>query len=70
MKEGEVINISGNFVIYSSLLPHAVSDKSHYRTADCFTLSLTLTSFHRVFYFEILHYIQVTHDNFNYKVSD
>lgn len=36
MKETEVINISGNFVIYSSLLPYLVSDLSHYLTAGLF----------------------------------
>lgn len=38
MKETEVINISGNFVIYSSLLPYPVSDPSHYLTAGLFYL--------------------------------
>lgn len=36
MKETEVINISGNFVFYSSLLPYLVSDLSHYLTAGLF----------------------------------
>lgn len=38
MKETVVINISGNFVIYSSPLPLLVSDPSHYLTAGLFYL--------------------------------
>lgn len=51
MKETEVINISGNFVIYSSLLPYLVSDLSHYLTAGLFYLlaQLSVVPRHSVF---------------------
>lgn len=56
MKETEVINISGNFVIYSSFLPYLVSDLSHYFTAGLYYLLAHIsvvprhTVFHAAFY--------------------
>lgn len=46
MKEAEDINISGNFVIYSSLHAYLVSHRLIISQPDCFTDLLTFLLFH------------------------
>lgn len=57
MKETEVINISGNFVIYSSLLPYPVSHPLIISQPDCFTYSLTFQSVHNTVCFQTMYWV-------------